>query len=225
MSVFLSGDSSSLLGDMENGQTEVSTLERPANSSEQPIYTVDNPITTLERPKSMLERQNKFTDSVATLESGFSDDDVDCVGKTKKILKNTYKIARSLFGLILIFLLYSILGALVFMAIESRHEQHYKTNIREERAFMIEQLLAQSTVVTPTPLINTTIEQWMETMETLLLKYEDTVRDAVQNDVNSNSTEEVWTIWSSLFFVFTVYTTIGKSVLIMTMVKFFEFSA
>jgi len=167
------------------------------------VTSTDLPITTT------LELTRKYAGSTETLESGLSDenDDVDCIGKTQRIFKSIYKAASSLIGLILIFLSFSILGALLFLAIESSHEQHYKIIIRDERASIIEQLLNE-----PPPQTNSTIETWKKNVESMLLLYEETIRDAVNNDVSSDSTEEIWTIWSSLFFVFTVYTTIGKHV-------------
>lgn len=171
------------------------------------------PITTLERPKK------RFTESDETIGES-EDEEFDCVGKTRQIFKSIYKAARSLFGLILIFLLYSIIGAWVFMAIESRNEQHYKVNIRDERATVIETMLAESTKLTP--LTNATMEKWKTKVEEALLKYEETIRDAVKNNIVSDSEIEVWTIWSSLFFVFTVYTTIGKKLVLFEMIVSFK---
>lgn len=165
------------------------------------VTSTDLPVTT------SLELTKKYAGSTETMESDNSkeSEDIDCISRTRRIFKSIYQAARSIFGLILIFLLYSILGALLFMVIESRNEQHYKTNIRDERASVIEQILKQ-----PVPVSNTTIESWKTKVEGMLLVYEDTIREAVKNNIVSDSTVEVWTIWSSLFFVFTVYTTIGK---------------
>ncbi|WAR22576.1 hypothetical protein MAR_016550 [Mya arenaria] len=40
----------------------------------------------------------------------------------------------------------------------------------------------------------------------LLVDYESAIREAIKNDVTTDSTVEVWTYWGSLFFVWTVYT-------------------
>lgn len=129
--------------------------------------------------------------------------DNSCFGKTKRIGRTIYKGARSLVGLVVILLLYSLLGALLFMAIESRHEQKYKTNIVNIRSEMISKLEQHYGN-------HTDLSEWKVATEQSLRAYEDAIREAINNDVNTNSTEEVWTIWSSIFFVFTVYTTIGK---------------
>ncbi|XP_060601743.1 potassium channel subfamily K member 2-like isoform X2 [Ruditapes philippinarum] len=128
--------------------------------------------------------------------------DNSCLGKAKRILKAVYKGARSLVGLAIILIAYALIGALVFMLIESRHEQKYKSNITGIRDTMIQELLIKSAPITDK-------DAWKNHTKALLLNYESSIRDAIKNDVPSDSTEEVWTMWSSLFFVFTVFTTIG----------------
>jgi hypothetical protein len=128
--------------------------------------------------------------------------DNSCLGKAKRILKAVYKGARSLVGLAIILIAYALIGALVFMLIESRHEQKYKSNITGIRETMIQELLIKSAPITDK-------DAWKNHTKALLLNYESSIRDAIKNDVPSDSTEEVWTMWSSLFFVFTVFTTIG----------------
>ncbi|XP_045190101.2 TWiK family of potassium channels protein 18-like isoform X2 [Mercenaria mercenaria] len=149
--------------------------------------------------------------SLETLEVEEADDsknnstenlDNSCLGKARRILRTVYKGARSLVGLAVILIVYALLGALVFMLIESRHEQKYKSNITNIRENMIEGLLLKSTGVVDKV-------TWKTETKALLLEYESSIREAINNDVPTDSTEEVWTMWSSLFFVFTVFTTIG----------------
>ncbi|KAL4231290.1 hypothetical protein ACF0H5_008870 [Mactra antiquata] len=139
-------------------------------------------------------------DSSRTSSSENIDD--SCFGKTKRIGRTIYKGARSLVGLVVILLLYSLLGAFVFMTIESQHEQEHKKNIIEVRNELIEDLEDRYKQFR-------NISDWILAIENSLKTYEDAIREALENNVATNSTEEVWTIWSGIFFVFTVYTTIG----------------
>lgn len=153
------------------------------------------------------EDHNVSTNNLASEESSNiadSTEDLDnsCLGKTKRVFRTVYKGARSLVGLIILMLVYAFLGALIFMLIEKRHEQKYKSNITSVRDNMIGELLQKSSQVND-------VDQWKFETKALLITYESSVREAIMNDVKTDSTVEVWTMWSSMFFVFTVFTTIG----------------
>ena len=155
------------------------------------------------------ELKTAMSDSRATLASGFTDVTVStdhptgCIGKTQRILRKVYKAARSLVGLIIILIAYSALGAAIFMAIESPHEMKYKSNITEIREKMVAELVKTINQVRD-------VNVFRETTRKSLLEYESSIRDALKNDVTTDSSVKSWTMWSSLFFVWTTYTTIGK---------------
>ncbi|XP_052771281.1 uncoordinated protein 58-like isoform X1 [Mya arenaria] len=125
-----------------------------------------------------------------------------CLGKTKRVAQAVYKAARSLVGLIIILIAYTALGAAIFMAVESYHEQKYKSNITDIRKNLITQLVQSVNQVQD-------VNKFRADTSKLLVDYESAIREAIKNDVTTDSTVEVWTYWGSLFFVWTVYTTIG----------------
>lgn len=143
-------------------------------------------------------------------DSNNSEEDLDnsCLGKTTRILKTIYKGARSLVGLVILLLLYAVLGAFIMMLVESSHEETYKSNITNLRETMVNELLLKSSV----RVVDS--NKWKAETVTLLEEYERSIRDAIINDVTTDSTVEVWSMWSSLFFVFTVFTTIGRKLAI-----------
>lgn len=130
-----------------------------------------------------------------------ADKNKSCSGKTKHCLQTLYKGAKSLVGLIILLVLYSVIGAALFMWIESHYEQRFKSNITSNRNTLLEQLSNISHVANSS--------EWTEFVESMLIEYESVVRDAVKNNVVTDSTVNVWNFWGSLFFTFTVYTSIG----------------
>ncbi|XP_052771216.1 uncoordinated protein 58-like [Mya arenaria] len=145
------------------------------------------------------------TDTLATdvtVSSEKLDQPEGCLGKTKRVAQTVYKAARSLVGLIIILIAYTALGAAIFMAVESYHEQKYKSNITDIRKNLITQLLQSVNQVQG-------VNKFRAVTTNLLVDYESSIREAIKNDVTTDSTVEVWTYWDSLFFVWTVYTTIG----------------
>lgn len=128
-------------------------------------------------------------------------EDYSCFEKAKRWLRTLYKGARSLVGLIILLVLYSVIGAALFMWIESRYEQKYKSNIVTTRNILLERLSNLSHVLDNS--------EWKASAVTMLVEYESAVREAVKNDVVTDSTVNVWNFWGALFFTFTVYTSIG----------------
>ncbi|WAR22540.1 hypothetical protein MAR_016514 [Mya arenaria] len=52
------------------------------------------------------------------------------------------------------------------------------------------------------------VNTFIEDTNKLLVDYESSIREAIKNDVTTDFTVAVWTYWGSVFFVWTVYTTI-----------------
>ncbi|XP_052227302.1 TWiK family of potassium channels protein 18-like isoform X2 [Dreissena polymorpha] len=144
------------------------------------------------------------TDTERTDEHVRSTEELDnsCLRKTKRYARKAYKGARSLVGLILLLLIYTCIGAGLFMAIESRNEKKYKQNITAIRNNMVDKLMQKYNTAQD-------VVTWKSQARVMLIEYEASIRDAIKNDVTSDSTVEVWTFWSGLFFSWTVYTTIG----------------
>ena len=125
--------------------------------------------------------------------------------KIKRIAQKVYKVSSSLVGLIVLLIVYSFLGAWIFMAIENRHELVFKQNVTAARTVIIGQLLVTSADHSSV----STIEM-KEKLNTLLVGYEADIMAGYKAGVTSSSTVELWGFWSSLFFCGTVFTTIGK---------------
>ena len=149
-------------------------------------------------------QENNSTLSSGT-DSFHSAEDIDnsCLGRLKRILKRVYKVSSSLVGLIIILICYSFLGAWIFWAIESKHEQTYKHDITLSRRAIVQELMATSM----TSRVRVTTEEQLKQM---LIDYEADIMEAYKAGVTSSSTEEVWGFWDSLVFCGTVYSTIGK---------------
>ena len=138
--------------------------------------------------------------------------DPTCCGKTKRFFKATNELLRSLIGKVLILIAYSFLGAYIFMEIESKHEIQHKENIT----------VIRDRLVTESFNLSRTIQnesKWREAMSTKLLEYEDAVKEARDNGVASPSNEIVWDFWNSLFFVGTIYTTIGIQLFLLQYIR------
>lgn len=146
--------------------------------------------------------ENLASEESSTIAGSSENLDNSCLGKTKRFIRTIYKGARSLVGLIILLLVYAFVGAAIFLLIESRHEQKYKSNITSVRENATGELLKISARIN-------NITQWKLETEALLISYESSIREAINNNVNTDSTVEVWTMWSSMFFVFTVFTSIG----------------
>ncbi|WAR22580.1 hypothetical protein MAR_016554 [Mya arenaria] len=86
---------------------------------------------------------------------------------------------------------YTALGAAIFMAMESYHEQKYNSNITDLRKNLITQLLQSVNQIRD-------VNKFRADPTKLLVDYESAIREAIKNDVTPDSTVELWTYWGSL---------------------------
>lgn len=168
------------------------------------------------------------TDSVTLLKMSRSEEGVDTTGVpvtdvvdgdngakpvTKKSIKTeiklffkaVYRVSKSLLGLVLMLVVYTVVGALIFVAIEAPNEAHYKSNVMEIRRNMVSKLLNSSQHLKHQDTL-----AWGNDTEQLLLNYEKQIMEAYKNGINTPSDMQVWNFWGALFFCGTTYTTIGK---------------
>ena len=143
-----------------------------------------------------------ITDSVLTFQSSERVDN-SCYGRFQRITGKIYKVTSSIFGIIILLVGYSFLGAWIFMIIESDKEP-IKVNITNARDAIIGQLLNTNTVTVGSD------SSLKERLEQMLVGYEADIMKAYKAGVTTPSTEETWGFWRSLFFCGTVYTTIGE---------------
>ena len=132
----------------------------------------------------------------------------------KKFLKTVYKLSRSHVGLILLLVFYSFIGAVLFNWIEGDNEIKVLASIREDRARFLGVFAnsSQSACRNDTFLVESPI-----VLETMLRDYESKLIEAMKHGISlegeqgPGSTEHrEWTLWGSLFFSATIYTTIGR---------------
>ncbi|CAH1784159.1 unnamed protein product [Owenia fusiformis] len=127
-------------------------------------------------------------------------DSSSCCGR---FVRGLYWAISSSLGLMILLLCYSFIGAAIFQAIESPHEQQEKHEIINTREDIIQQIW------NVTQENNMTRDQWRLFTLERLEEYEEQVSDAILHGVTSNTSVRVWDFWGALFFCATIYTTVG----------------
>ncbi|XP_039314695.1 uncharacterized protein LOC113004069 [Solenopsis invicta] len=105
--------------------------------------------------------------------------------------------------LFVIILLYSIAGAMIFIAVEGTAEEIAKSNIRQRRnetVVKIRGLCDDSVLMSDSP-------RWRGAAAELILDYETDLYDYYKRKL-SDTGEKVWTFWNTVFYCGTIYTTI-----------------
>ena len=121
------------------------------------------------------------------------------INKIKDFFKKMYAVSKSLLGLSILLVLYSIIGMIMFHWIEYEEELDARSkvvNFRETTAKELYRLNDKN--------LNET--EWLAQSRVLLEHYESLIRDS-PHDTNQ---KPLWNMWGSLFFCATIYTTIGK---------------
>ena len=126
----------------------------------------------------------------------------------KRFFRKVYKICSSHVGLIILLILYSFMGAAIFRAIEGPHETQEKEEIQEVRDEVI------VSVWNTTFAVKRNEAAFKQLMTQELKKYESKLYDAFSHGINTQSETVVWDFWGAMFFAATIYTTIGKPLLL-----------
>ncbi|XP_069140159.1 potassium channel subfamily K member 18-like [Argopecten irradians] len=125
-----------------------------------------------------------------------------CLLNLKKFLTTVYSIIKSLIGLILILIIYTLLGAALFQAVERPYEQEQINNLINYKHQVLKDI-KDSTYQLNSGKIN--LSEWENQTRDLLDEYESTARSSAYGSLS----EEKWSFYGALFFCGTVYTTIG----------------
>ncbi|XP_033756807.1 potassium channel subfamily K member 9-like [Pecten maximus] len=125
-----------------------------------------------------------------------------CLRNLRKFLMTVYSIIKSLIGLIIILIIYTLLGAALFQAVERPYEQEQKNSLISYKEQVFKDI-KDSTYQLNSGKI--TLSKWENQTRDLLDQYESTARSSAYGSIS----EEKWSFYGALFFCGTVYTTIG----------------
>ncbi|KAG7200627.1 hypothetical protein KM043_001183 [Ampulex compressa] len=107
--------------------------------------------------------------------------------------------------LVVIVLLYSIAGAMIFVTVEGTHEQITHHNIRKERNKTLDEIKE----LWEDEVLSSNSELWKGKASNVLIAYEKNLYEYFKHGLTDHG-EKVWTFWNAVFYCGTVYTTIGE---------------
>lgn len=108
--------------------------------------------------------------------------------------------------LLLFLLIYASVGALLFQWVEAPLEVREKTSINRTRELIIQNLWEAR---------NLSNAQWIKVAYKRLQEYEGQLEQHLASKAPPDSEKIVWTFWGSLFYAGTIFTTIGKSIILL----------
>lgn len=128
-----------------------------------------------------------------------------------KTISTLYSIIKSWFGLLILLIIYSVIGAIIFMKIEGPPEKKRRANLIRERLRVGDLLwnLTQNYVGDPQ-----SYDNWTQYVQEELPRYEDYIYTAYRHSFSSK--HEVWDFYGALLYCGTIYTTIGTYMGVLT---------
>ncbi|XP_061194826.1 TWiK family of potassium channels protein 7-like [Saccostrea echinata] len=120
------------------------------------------------------------------------------INKIKNFFKKIYEVSKSLLGLSVLLVLYSIIGMIMFHWIEYQEELDQREKVVNFRELTAKQLFKLNNEI-----LNET--EWIQKSREYLENYENLIR----NTPYDTTEKPLWSMWGSLFFCATIYTTIG----------------
>ncbi|XP_060527836.1 TWiK family of potassium channels protein 7-like [Cylas formicarius] len=131
--------------------------------------------------------------------------------KSYKVYRKIARLSRKWFThifLCVVLLLYTAGGAIAFLTVEGRNESKLiKQEIRLEIRELLRQLRLKAHVIPA----RYSAEEWVGEASRVIMRFEERMTDAYDKHplVVSSPNQEVWTIWNSIVYCATLYTTIG----------------
>ncbi|KAK2143771.1 hypothetical protein LSH36_814g01034 [Paralvinella palmiformis] len=129
---------------------------------------------------------------------------ISLLGRVHRFCRRLYRIVSSTVGLVVALIVYSVVGAAIFHAIEGRHEVAEKSEILALRERIINETWANFTE----DFDAARAVEFAEHVRGELARYEAELHEAFLHGVNTDSDVYVWDFWSAFLFCATVYTTI-----------------
>ncbi|KAG6449863.1 hypothetical protein O3G_MSEX006302 [Manduca sexta] len=110
------------------------------------------------------------------------------------------------FFLTLCLVLYSIMGAAIFMTLEGPHEAKFDKNLTDVRRTLADKMynILNNKAILEDPLLD-----FLTVIEEDLIQYEVEYTECMKHLNNHDVKKKTWTFWNSMFYAGTIYTTIG----------------
>lgn len=106
--------------------------------------------------------------------------------------------------LFLVVMSYSVIGAVIFVAVEGTHEEQEQADLRRERYALLRQLRE----LTRDPVLAEDDGMWEGRAVAEMHQFETTLYQSFKHGVTPKQTN-VWSFWNAVFYCGTIYTTIG----------------
>lgn len=190
--------------------TPTKRIAEPLPASEAPSEETLPPLASFEEPSSTGDPEKAKKQPVRRL---------SCWQRTAKVAKKAFHLVKSDVGLVILLIIYSLIGAAVFVAIEGQAEEMAIADAEESekvesdkvKRYFLDGILN----LTQCDRIQSEV---VDDVERFLRNYEIVhVREfKVEGNETAEPRQREWTFFRSLFFCGTVYTTVGKSARLFT---------
>lgn len=107
--------------------------------------------------------------------------------------------------LFMVVVVYSLVGAVLFVTVEGTHEEREKVDLQREFALFANNV--RNMALDGKALHNR--ERWLHEFKQMMAPYEAQLLESFSHGVTP-SEHKVWSFWNSLFYCGTIYTTIGE---------------
>lgn len=106
--------------------------------------------------------------------------------------------------LVVVALLYSIIGAMIFVTVEGTHEESGRFDLRQKRNNTLEKIRG----FCDDSVLATDLHSWKGRAAAELEEYENDLYEFFKRGLTDRG-QKVWTFWNAVFYCGTIYTTIG----------------
>uniref|UniRef100_A0A0L8IG54 Ion transport domain-containing protein n=1 Tax=Octopus bimaculoides TaxID=37653 RepID=A0A0L8IG54_OCTBM len=126
-----------------------------------------------------------------------------------KAIRTLINIIKSWFGLLILLMIYSLLGAYVFMEVEGPAERKRRAGLLRERLYLGDLLWNLTLNYDGDP---QSYNNWTQYVKEQLPRYEERIYQAYKYSMSSDA--EVWDFYGALLYCGTIYTTIATTIIL-----------